>query len=83
MSYIVVASFYEDAEVNLGGDLNRLLADERVRLLSREGESPLSGSHPTKVDIRGDHEAVRETTLYLASRVIEAGFVEFDIRHSM
>lgn len=73
MSYIITAEVQLDAEMNAGGDIQKVAAG----LLSlREGLATF--------DVPGDFDPARQRqlVLQLCGSLVAAGFVEFRIGHS-
>jgi len=74
MSYIVVAKFDPEAEINSRKWRSILLEKSYIHLLSeRDGE--------VSVDMRGDFLEAAAITRTFCSTLIDAGILEFSIRH--
>jgi hypothetical protein len=71
MSYIICAEVYLDEEINQSGSIEMVDA----RILSRDGGK-------MTFDIRGEFGRQKELARKLCNTLIDAGFYEFEIRHS-
>ena len=76
MSYIVAATFETDGD-NLPTACAELLTEPWLRLLSRDEEN-----QTVTLDMVGDYDSKQETVRKLANRLIDAGVISFEIRHS-
>ncbi|AHF94595.1 hypothetical protein OPIT5_29370 [Opitutaceae bacterium TAV5] len=73
MSYIIIAEVDTRGEMNVGGDKAKV----RARMLDEQDGI-------ITFDVQGDYDpsVKRERVLALCQTLVDAGFVEFSIRHS-
>jgi len=72
MSYIITATFPDDH-----AKLITLLENRDIRTLRHDTENEM-----VTVDMRGDFETNVDQTRWLCGKLLDAGIIEFEIRHS-
>ena len=76
MSYIITATFEMDGD-NRRAACTELLTEPWLRLLRRDEEN-----QTVTLDMVGDYDSKQETVRKLTNRLIDAGVVSFELRHS-
>jgi hypothetical protein len=71
MSYIIIAEVRLDLEENMHGDIKKVNA----RILSKNNNSIV-------FDIPGDFHNQQELTKQFCNTLVDAGFFQFEIKHS-
>lgn len=72
MGYIITATFDDDH-----AKLLTLLENREIRTLKHDTENEM-----VTVDMRGDFDRQAQQTQWLCEKLVAAGILEFEIRHS-